>query len=82
MIRVTVELVPHGREEHKRVLGRMVIANDGSGSPTAGNYEAAATGKAPRVWKNATVRGFPRKRLLAWDLLYRVLHEMVGDRNR
>jgi len=27
------------------------------------------------------VAGFPRKRLLAWDLLYRVLSDAVGDRN-
>lgn len=82
MIRVTVELVPFGDERMPtRALGIMAIANDGSGSPTEGNYHAMATVKGGRKWKEAVVEGFPRKQRLAWDLLYQVLREMVGDRN-
>ena len=40
MIRVTVELVPFGNEERKKVIGIMNIANDGTGDREIGNYEA------------------------------------------
>lgn len=81
MIRVTVELLPYGDESRKQVLGRMAIVNDATGTPTRGNYHYAATGKSPQIWKRGGVKGFPRQRLLAWDLLYRVLRDAVGDRN-
>lgn len=84
MIRITVELVPRGNENKKRVIGTAVIANDASGTPKIGNYEAALSTrhKKPRVWKSVAVDHFPRQRLGAWDLLYRVLRAAVGDRNK
>ena len=36
---------------------------------------------AGRKWKHCTLTGFPRKRLLAWDLLFRALRTLVGRRN-
>ena len=80
MIRVTVEMLPKGSEARKYRLGTLVIYNDG-GSPTQGEYEAVAYSKRGAVWKQARVEGFPRKKLLAFDLLYRVLREMCGERN-
>ena len=38
MIRVTIELIPFGNEARKRVLGTMVLVNDGTGSAQTGNY--------------------------------------------
>lgn len=35
-----------------------------------------------RVWKECTVEKFPRKNLLVWDLIYRALRSMIGDRNQ
>lgn len=82
MIRVTVELVSalSGKVEH---LGTAIIANDGQGTQTSGNYTAVLTrrGTRDRVWKRGRVIGFPRKRLGGWDLLYRALREIVGERN-
>ena len=38
MIRITVELVPHGDESRARVLAHGIIANDGTGTLERGNY--------------------------------------------
>lgn len=32
--------------------------------------------------REGQVKGFPRQKLLAWDLLYRVLNVAFGERNR
>ena len=40
MIRITIELIPHGDENHerRRVLGTMEIENTGTGTERIGNY--------------------------------------------
>ena len=81
MIRVTIEMLPKGSEERKYRLGTLIIYNNG-GTATQGVYEAVAYSKRGAVWKQARVEGFPRKKLLAFDLLYRVLREMCGERNK
>ncbi len=82
MIRVTVELVS-ARTGLITHLGSATISNDGSGTPVLGNYgfKFFKRGKARQIWKVGAIRGFPRKRLLVWDLLYLVLKEVVGQRN-
>lgn len=83
MIRVTVELLPGGRGPAQH-LGTAIIANDGSGTPTIGNYDATLSrrGQPNSVWKRVRVEGFARKRLLAWDLLAWVLDVATADRPR
>lgn len=39
VIYVKIELWPFGDRDQRRTLGEMVIANDGSGSQTKGNYK-------------------------------------------
>lgn len=80
MIRVTIEMHPRGDASKKYLLGTMDIANDG-GTVSRGDYVAWARGKRGRLWKGAAVQDFPRKRLLVWDLMFRVLREMCGERN-
>lgn len=81
MIRVTVELVPHGVESQKYTLGVATIANDGTGTPTRGNYTAAFR-RTRGGFISGKVTGFPRKRLACWDLLYRALRSsVIGVRN-
>lgn len=85
MIRVTVELIS-ARTGEKSHLGTMLIANygtasDGSGDASVGNYDATLLGKAHQRWRRARVTDFPRKRLLVWDLMFRVLKNVVGKRN-
>lgn len=75
-------------ELHSAVTGQIrtiatgEIVNTGTGSPTQGNYRIELRDAAGRRWKKGHVGGFPRKRLLAWDLLYRALEKLVGSRNR
>lgn len=37
--------------------------------------------RSSSIWKQTTVEGFKRRRFGPWDLLYRVLKSVVGDRN-
>lgn len=70
MIRVTVELIPHGVESKKRPIGTMEIANDGTGTVHVGNYKgvlhAEYTGPLGRT---GVLKGFKRKRQSAWSLV-------------
>lgn len=83
MIEITVKLIPHGRRDVEPVvLGVCLIANDGTGTPSSGAYKYIMCGKQQKVMlREGFIEGFPRKRLLAWDLLYRVLHQAFGERN-
>jgi hypothetical protein len=84
MIKITVELIPFGILNHPRrqILGTATIANTGRGTPTRGEYVAEFCTKNGRKWKTAFVRDFPRKQLLSWDLLYRALRTIIGERNK
>lgn len=46
---------------------------------TQGTYRIELDDKSGRGWKQAIIRNFPRKRLLAWDLLQRCLNAALGD---
>ena len=81
MLRVTIELLPWGREADKRTIAVGTITNLGTGSPTSGNCFIDLRDAAGCRWKHCTLTGFPRKRLLSWDLLYRALKNLVGGRN-
>lgn len=93
MIRVTIELFPHGRVDRAKTLGIIDIANDGSGNSNTGNYNFYAWDRGtdknlPHTRENLKkakwagyLEGFPRKRLLAFDLLFRCLRMLFGDRN-
>ena len=73
-------------ELHSAVTGQITtiatgeIVNTGAGSLTQGNYRIELRDAAGRRWKKGHIEGFPRKRLLAWDLLYRALEKLVGNR--
>ena len=73
-------------ELHSAVTGQVTsiaigkIVNTGTGSSTQGNYRIELRDAAGRVWKRGHIEGFPRKRLLAWDLFYRALEKLVGER--
>ncbi len=82
MIRVTVELLPHGDESRRRHLGTAIIANDGTGTDTQGNYNIRLSrrGQPDSAWKTGRLTGFQRKRFLVWDLLLLALAATVGQR--
>lgn len=74
-------------ELHSAITGQITtiaagtICNTGTGSHTQGNYRIELRDAAGRRWRTGHIEGFPRKRLLAWDLLYRALRELIGNRN-
>ena len=78
MLRVTVELVPHGHEEEKEVIGIASIVNDGSGTHELGNYVAFFL-THDSLWGQSIVKKFPREENV-WELLYRAL--TVAKKNR
>lgn len=68
MLRVTVEIVPHGDESRAETLTEIFIGNDGTGTHEAGNYDiytADPRGKPlPRNKRDGwigRIEGFPRE---------------------
>lgn len=79
MLIVKIELHSAVTGEIKTLaIGRIV--NTGAGTPTRGHYRVELRDAAGRLWKSGSVENFPRKRLLAWDLLYWALKKLLGDR--
>jgi len=79
MLRLTLEIVPMGQEDHKRTIGVMKIANvseDFSLDDDQGNYEFNFTTETTRhegkLWK------WPR-RLGAWKLIQSCLQVIHGE---
>ena len=63
MLRVTIELVPFGIESRSRVVRRIYVANDGSGTRTRGNYKVTLKDPRRKPAKiHAHVLDFQRKR--------------------
>lgn len=76
MIQITVELVPGGVGEPV-LIGRAIIANDGSGTRTRGNYRGTFWRKQRYPWRCSRVENFPRQRLSVWHLLSQLLGEAL-----
>ena len=71
MIRVTVELLPFGFEENKKILSIFEIANDGTGNQSRGNYKARLNPK--KEWVEKVVENYPRKSYPVTKLVYLTL---------
>lgn len=95
MIVVKIELWPGGLSGAARTLGEILIHNTGGGR-SRGNYEyiiskvggfkahtydAMARCEVKNVLRRGKVEGFPRLRLYATDLLFRVLADAFLQRN-
>ncbi len=68
-------------------IARAVLRNDHLGTDERGNYDIELYDPPPyNPWGGETrtgrVEDFPRKELGAWDLIYRALAEVIGERNR
>lgn len=79
MIRVTIELVPHGIGT-PRSKGELRIANDGTGTDRIGNYNVKLVGGNGRVLTEARVEGFARKSRAAWELTLEALRAIERRR--
>lgn len=78
-LRVTVELIPHGDESRKRVVGRLYIENTGTGTREIGNYRYELEGQvaeedgAVDTWRAPNkLDGFYRRKGY-WSLVKEVL---------
>lgn len=82
MIRITIELVPHGDESRARVLARGEIINEGTGTRERGNYYfwLSQSGRVTTKSRWGNVRDFPRLRKNVWHLLARVLNTAFGPK--
>ena len=80
MLVVTIELHSAVTGEVKTIATGKIV-NTGAGTPTRGDYRVELKDALGRPWKSGTVEGFPRKKLLAWDLLTRALFSLLGSRN-
>lgn len=77
---------PESARVRRTDIARAVIRNDHRGSPELGSYEARLYDPpAYNPWAGTTlttrVTDFPRRQLGAWDLVYRVLRDLVAERN-
>jgi len=74
MLRITIELVPYGKEEFKREIGRVIIANDGTGDYRIGNYEYTLSDEAGKI--TGRLRGHNRLRSV-FHLIREVLNKVL-----
>lgn len=81
MLYVRVELWPGGDSGRRKLLGEARISLIG-GTERSGTYWASLTGVRGRELDCDMVSEFPRKRLLAWDLLLLALMKLRGGRQR
>jgi hypothetical protein len=74
MLRVTIELVPHGIEAAARPIATLLLANDGEGTYESGNY-AYVYGYTDRdaTMARGTIKKFPRSQG-AWALIRKILN--------
>jgi hypothetical protein len=77
MIKITVELLPHGDESRKRKLGEMRIWNTLTGTPTKGDYKFSIWLKRNKAWRTGEYHGFPRKRKNVWFLIKKCLEQVL-----
>lgn len=80
MIHVEISMWPGGDPTKAYNLGMINIANDNtSDTPNVGNYYSnISKSKQPKtMWKQVEVKGFPRRSLNVYHLLYRVLKQAI-----
>ena len=82
MIRITAELWPKGKAKGRRVLGVLVLANDGTGGSHYGSYDAWACLKTMRSVRKGRVTSFPRASRHVWRLAFQALKELYENKNR
>ena len=83
MLRITVDLFPHGDKNKKQTLGILEIWNDGTGTEENGNYKfwiSKANTTTIVKWRGA-VQNFKRLEESVWRLLYLSLKQIFGDKD-
>lgn len=76
MIKITIELWPHGDKTKSKIIGTAWIHNTGTGDIKRGNYEAVIYTTRNRPWRTVDIVGFARKSRNVWYLLKEILKEI------
>lgn len=86
MLRITIELLPHGREDKKRVIGYGTIANVSNpprgNDATEGDYRMDLFSSVPPRYTRhitGTLENYPREKSFRglWSLVRDLLHETL-----
>lgn len=81
MLKVIIQLLPHGDASRARTIGEMEIANVG-GDQHTGEYAVRLFQRgSQRVWRKGSVTGFKRLSRGAYDLVFQALANIVAGRN-
>jgi len=76
MLSITIDLVPLGKEEYKREIGKIIIANDGTGDYRIGNYKYKLTDDTGNI--TGELKGHERGKSV-FHLLKDVLNKSVME---
>ena len=78
MLRITIDLLPHGDVSRREKLGEIHIINDATGTHEIGNYitRLYTKHKKPRILKTGSVKDFPRLKLGVYELLHLALRNI------
>lgn len=92
MIVVKIELWPRGSEKFAKEIGRMYIANDGTGTRQRSSYDGVLCRRGteripepldplgPEPTRKGRVEDYPRESLVVWKLILRMLKSMfIGE---
>ena len=80
MIVIKIELWPKGNADKSKEIGRAYLWNDGSGTKNVGHYKGKVMRRgSQKIWKEGTVKNFPRLRLKVWNLVYRFLDNILKE---
>ncbi len=82
MVRITIEIVPYGSLENKRILGSVDIINDGTGTKTIGNYSVTAINGNGKVFRKCKIEGYRRKADSIWKLMKMVFDIIVDYKGK
>jgi len=82
VIRITVELLPHGDESRRRVLATGEMWNDGRGAPRLGSYGFRLLDKDGTVFQNGYLGEFDRQNFSVWWLLAACFKVALSDPER
>lgn len=92
MIAIKVEIWPFGEKREARTIGRMYIANDGSGTRETGNYIIKVTdGSEQELESGFEFRGLKATSEIKvkshsrasgfWPIVKRAIDEMIKEKN-
>jgi hypothetical protein len=78
MLKITIEIIPWGKWELKKVIGTMSIVNDGSGTIEKGNYTYTCCDEKNNIIYGGIHKNFLRKRGF-WQLMKEIFKHLPCD---